>query len=147
MADPPARQGRETLVVAAPFWLSPAERRRLERWVRSPTSPQRLVLRSRIVLMRADGLAARETARRLGVAPGTVRLWSQRFSESGLESLACDRVGRGRPSRLGPAEVRRIEAALDALGSDWSVRSLAVALGLPPTTLHSWLRRLGHARR
>lgn len=147
MADPPRTQGRAEPRGAAPYVLSPAERRQLERWVRSPTSPQRLALRSRIVLMRADGIAAKETARRLGIAPGTVRLWSQRFFDGGLEALAHDRAGRGRPSKLSAAEVRRIEAALEAQGGDWSVRSLAVALGLPPTTLHSWLRRMGRAHR
>src|SRR5262245_15467701 len=52
--------------------LSDAERATLVHWVRSPTTAQRLVLRSRIVLMLARGLSARRVARELGVARNTV---------------------------------------------------------------------------
>jgi hypothetical protein len=53
--------------------MSHEERKTLERWVRMPTASQRLVLRSRIVLMLADGCPAREVARRLGVSRRPLR--------------------------------------------------------------------------
>ena len=37
--------------------MTPGERATLERWVRSGTTPQRTVMRSRIVLMLAEGLS------------------------------------------------------------------------------------------
>jgi hypothetical protein len=72
------------------------DRETLERWIRMPTAAQRLVLRSRIVLMLADGCAAREVARRLGVSRPTVALWRRRYSQEGLDALTRDRPGRGR---------------------------------------------------
>lgn len=68
----------------------------LERWVRARTTPQRTVLRSRIVLMLAGGLSGREVARRLGVSRHTVDLWRVRFIREGCEALTRDRPGRGR---------------------------------------------------
>ena len=66
-----------------------------------PTAQQRLVLRSRIVLMLADGCAAREVARVLGVSRPTVALWRQRYEQEGPQALTHDRPGRGstRPIR------------------------------------------------
>jgi hypothetical protein len=59
--------------------VSDEDRRMLERWIRMPTAPQRLVLRSRIVLMLADGYAARDVARRLEIGRPTVALWGRRY--------------------------------------------------------------------
>jgi len=68
----------------------------LEHWVRAPTTQQRLVLRSRIVLLLAEGLSARQVARRLGVSRHTVDLWRKRYLQQGCDTLAHDRPGRGR---------------------------------------------------
>jgi transposase len=82
--------------------VSHDDRRMLERWVRMPTATQRLVLRSRIVLLLADGCPAREVARRLGVSRPTVALWRRRYAEEGCDALTRDRPGRGRKrSRTG----------------------------------------------
>ena len=75
------------------------DRQTLERWIRMPTAPQRLVLRSRIVLMLADGCPAREVARRLGVSRPTVALWRRRYAAEGCAALTRDRPGRGRKRR------------------------------------------------
>jgi len=72
------------------------ERALLERWVRSGTTPQRTVRRSRIVLMLDDELSGREVARRLGVSRRTVDLWATRFAAEGCDALRKDRPGRGR---------------------------------------------------
>jgi len=76
--------------------MTPGERATLERWVRSGTTPQRTVMRSRIVLMLAEGLSAREVARRLGVNRHTVVLWDERFVKEGCDALTRDKPGRGR---------------------------------------------------
>jgi DNA-directed RNA polymerase specialized sigma24 family protein len=68
----------------------------LERWVRARTTPQRVVLRSRIVLLLIEGLSAREVARRIGVSRHTVDLWRERYLSEGCDSLLRDRPGRGR---------------------------------------------------
>jgi hypothetical protein len=72
------------------------DRATLERWIRAPTTPQRTVLRSRMVLLLGQGLSAREVARRLGVSRHTVDLWRERYLEEGCETLTRDRPGRGR---------------------------------------------------
>lgn len=77
--------------------MSPhTDRATLERWVRATTMPQRVVLRSRIVLLLTEGLSAREVARRLGVSRHTVDLWRRRYLHEGCASLTHDRPGRGR---------------------------------------------------
>jgi transposase-like protein len=82
--------------------LAPLDRATISRWVRGRTTPQRTVLRGRIVLMLADGMSGREVARRLGIARHTVDLWRNRFREEGAESLLRDRPGRGRRARSRP---------------------------------------------
>jgi transposase len=86
------------------FVVSNEDRKALERWIRMPTATQRLVMRSRIVLLLAAGFAARDVARRLGVSRPTVALWRRRYAEEGRDALTRDRPGRGRPpSRLRPS--------------------------------------------
>lgn len=76
--------------------LSVDDRAVLQRWVRAWTAPQRLVLRSRMILMLADGASGREVAQVLGVSRYTVDLWRARFREGGCTAIARDRPGRGR---------------------------------------------------
>jgi DNA invertase Pin-like site-specific DNA recombinase len=79
--------------------LEPADRATLEGWIRARLTPQRTVLRSRIVLLLADGLSAREVARRLGISRHTVDLWRVRYAERGCDVLTRDNAGRGRKRR------------------------------------------------
>lgn len=89
----------ETVMRSSPgkgLAVSHEHRKTLQRWVRMPTAPQRLVLRSRIVLLLAEGCSARDVARRLGVSRPTVALWRRRYMQEGCDALARDRPGRGR---------------------------------------------------
>lgn len=79
-----------------PVRVASEDRRSLERWVRAGTTPQRLVLRSRIVLLLADGMSSRAAARALGVSRHTVDLWRKRFEDGGCHALVSDKLGRGR---------------------------------------------------
>jgi hypothetical protein len=80
----------------AAFRLSIPDRVVLQRWVRAPTTAQRVVTRSRIILLLADGYSGRQVAAMLGLSRHTVDLWRQRFHEGGCRLLSCDRPGRGR---------------------------------------------------
>ncbi len=82
-----------------PLRLSAEDRATLQRWVRAPTSPQRLVRRSRILLLLGDGFSARAAARALGVSRHTVDLWRARYQADGCEALTRDKPGRGRKPR------------------------------------------------
>jgi DNA-binding NarL/FixJ family response regulator len=57
---------------AAEISLEPDEREFLKKLVRSPRTPVRLVLRSSVILLAADGTENREIAKTLRIARGTV---------------------------------------------------------------------------
>ena len=59
---------------AVPVRLTKKRRRKLEQIVRAATSPQRLVLRARIVLLAAGGAANAHIARQLGCSVATARI-------------------------------------------------------------------------
>jgi Helix-turn-helix domain len=85
----------------SPFQISlrASERRALKRAARSQAAPHRQVVRARIVLDAAAGLPNALIARRVGVAPNTVRKWRRRFCTQGYAGL------RDRPA-WPPAGVR-----------------------------------------
>jgi transposase len=72
------------------------DRPQLEQWVRAATTPQRVVWRSRIVLLGLDGHSAADIATQIGVSHPTVRLWLRRFASAGAVALLHDAPGRGR---------------------------------------------------
>lgn len=69
----------------------------LTEWARSRALPGRQILRARIVLCAADGLANRAIAERLRCSVPTVLLWRTRFSEGGIAALERDAPRPGRP--------------------------------------------------
>lgn len=120
--------------------IEPDQHALLRKWSRSRVLPARVVSRSRIVLMRADGLPQKTVARALGVAAGTVRLWERRFVTSGPESLRRDAPGRGRKPVLEASVRQALRVAAD--DSDHSgVRARARELGVSPSTISRWRRR------
>jgi transposase len=81
--------------------LSEEERVELERRARKYSSPYRDVVRARIVLMAAQGLANEEIAARLDTPRQVVSKWRKRFVEqrvAGLEELPRG----GRPAVFSP---------------------------------------------
>ena len=75
--------------------MTPADRRQLEVWARSKTIPARVVERSRILLLLADGAGIRPTAEQLQVGYNTVRRWRDRFLEVGCQGIEQDVQGHG----------------------------------------------------
>ena len=111
----------------------------LDKWVGSPTTQQRTVVRSRIVLMAAEGMANHAIARQLGVSRPTVLLWRKRFEQEGPAGLGRDRPrGSGKP-RLSLEKVKEIiEATLHTkpkASTHWSVRTMAKAQGISPAAV------------
>jgi transposase len=143
--------GRQDSQRPLPVTLTASQRTALEARAR-PTGQHRQVLRARIVLAAAAGWANAQIARRLGIAPNTVRKWRRRFCQEGLAGLA-DRPRPGRP-RTYPAavvvEVKAIACELPAtrgvpLGR-WSLAELreeVITVGLVEevsvATLGRWL--------
>jgi len=116
------------------------EKALLRRWVKSPTTAQRTVLRSRIVLAATAGHSNSAIAREVGVSRPTVIKWRRRFAEEGTEGLTRDlpRPGGGNP-RLSDAMVKAvIEDTLRTKpkgATHWSTRSMAAASGLSSATV------------
>src|SRR5271157_1826553 len=104
-----------------PLPLSVEGRSRLEGWVRAKTSPQRVVFRSRICLLAADGTSNSAIARRLHTTRVTVLLWRKRFEEQGPKGLSAEKV----------KDI--VEATLHSVphnATHWSTRTMAKAQGV-----------------
>src|SRR6267154_2132933 len=82
--------------VASAVVLSEPDRTQLESWVRAQFTPQQVALRSRILLMAADGKQDLEIAGELNVNRHTPALWRKRFQTQGLEGIGEIQTGRGR---------------------------------------------------
>lgn len=80
---------------ALPLQLRPGDLETPEAMVRKRTLAQRSVLRARIILYCADGLAHRQIKRRLNISVNTV-LWRRRYEQQGIDGLQ-DRPRPGRP--------------------------------------------------
>ena len=75
--------------------LHPAknETTRLEGFVRSGKTPVRLLERSRIVLLAAEGKSNREIAQSMGITEHKVDRWRNRYAENGFAGIGKDRPG------------------------------------------------------
>ena len=116
----------------------------LRHWVRAPTTPQRVVTRSLIVLSAIDGLSVEAIADSVRVSPNTVRLWIARFEAHGSEALLRDAPGRGRPASLTADAIhdRLREANLvKPDGEPVSLRQAAKFLGVSPSAVWRALRK------
>lgn len=125
--------------VPEPLAVSAAQRRTLETWISARNTPQKVVFRSRIVLLAAGGHPNRKIARELKTSRPTVILWRQRFQSGGPAALTEDEPGRGRKSRIPAGKVKQIvEATLHShpvAATHWSVRTMAAAQGVSPATV------------
>ena len=126
--------------------LSEQERVQLESWARRRTSAQALALRSRVVLLAAEGLSNTEIAGRLGVHRPMVRKWRGRFGEHRLDGLT-DEPRPGQPRKITDAKVEEvIVKTLESTPKDathWSTRSLAKEVGLNQSAVHRIWRAFG----
>jgi transposase len=125
--------------------LRRGDRKTLERWIRSRTSPQRLVERARILLGSADGLPAHIIGQDLDISRPTVQRWLDRYEEHGLAGIEEDRPRPGRPRTI-TAEIEEtvVHKTLHEKppeGTHWSTRLMATAAGLH----HSQVARIWKA--
>jgi transposase len=132
--------------VAIAIHLTVEERAQLEAWARRRSSAQALALRSRIVLLAADGLSNSEIAARLSITRPPVTKWRSRFAEHRLDGLT-DEPRPGRPRTVTDAKVEEvIVKTLESTPADathWSTRSLAAEVGLTQTAVHRIWKAFG----
>jgi transposase len=130
---------------ASPLDISTDQMQTLKLWARSRVLPQRQVLRARIVLLAADGVANEVIASRLGCSKPNVLKWRARFEEAGIDGLE-EAPGRGRPATYAQDFVEKVVATTLAKppegSTHWSTRSLAKELGVSHGTVHRiWRER------
>jgi len=117
---------------SVPIHLTDEDRAILEKNVRSTTTEQRIVLRSRIILLAAEGLGTNDIARELKTRPGTVSKWRVRFSKSGMKGL-FDAPRSGAPGQYDKDTEMRILSKLDEPvphgETVWTARLIAGELG------------------
>ena len=123
--------------VATEIKLTDRDRMTLTRWSRGRSTPSRLVLRAKIVLLSAAGQTNKDIARELGTLRKTVALWRNRFAQQGLVGLEKDAPRSGRKPKARAAVARKIVEVTTqerpAHATHWSTRSLAKHLGVSAT--------------
>ena len=114
------------------------QREQLQSWSRRAKTAQVLALRSRIVLLAADGVANKEIARRQGCSQPTAGKWRQHFLDFGLDGL-LDEPRPGTPRKLSDKQVERVLTrtleSQPAAATHWSTRDMAKACGLSQSTI------------
>lgn len=132
--------------MAPPVAITAEERSQLEEWARAHSLPHQLVVRSRSILLAAEGLQNKEIAERLTVHRNSVEHWRKRFLVGRLEELRRKAPRPGRPHTVTTPEMERrvvdtVRMERPLRGNRWSVRSLARALKIEPTAVHRTLRK------
>src|SRR5262249_8343048 len=132
---------------AAALPLTGGERETLEKVARAQAAPHRQVLRARVLLMAADGVANAGIAEEIGVAPVTVRAWRARFSVDGLAGLGAITKGRGRKPSIPEETVAQIVKLTTTTtpegATHWSCRTMADKVGISSATVQRIWSDLG----
>ena len=121
-----------------PLTLDSDQIKHLKTVIGRRSSPQRMVMRANIVLLRSLGLSQQEVASRLMVERVVVSKWENRFRREGLAGLE-ERLRSGRPPQVEPATRAAI---LDQAVrppkhlNRWSTRTMARARGVSNATVH-----------
>ncbi len=121
--------------------LQDADEQQLRQWLAAFGTPQQVALRSRIVLLAAEGESDNAIAQQLDVNRKTVTLWRARFAQEGLDSLWEVAPGRGRKATYGPEKIQSIvDATLRSKPkgmTQWSCRLLAASQGVSKSTINN----------
>lgn len=122
--------------VAQAIVITDEDRCTLQRWKRGRTTPARLVLRAKIVLLAAAGKLNIDIAAELGTGMKTVCQWRNRFAKSGLAGIEKDAPRGGRPAtaraEVAAEIVRKTTTEKPPAATHWSTRTLAADLGTSP---------------
>ena len=81
---------------AVEIQLTEKECKTLEKWARGRRTPVRLMIRSKIILLAANGKPNNEIALELGVSRKMVGLWRTRFAEKRFAGIEKDAPRGGR---------------------------------------------------
>jgi transposase len=130
--------------VAQPIVLSEEVRRRLEQQSRGRSTQARVVLRSCIVLLAAEGLENKQIAAALKVASRMEALWRGRFLELGIEGLLQDAPRPGRTPTISRASlIEKTTQSIPSNATQWSTRTMAREMGISKASVSRIWRASG----
>lgn len=121
------------------FFVSPANRAKLDAIIADRNSSSKLVWRAKIVLATADGHGTNEIMRRTKKSKPCVWRWQERYIAEGVDGLKRDKTRPPGTKPLPDAVKRKVlaktatETPPDA--TQWSVRSMAAAVGISHTSV------------
>lgn len=125
--------------VAKAIELTSDERRTLLKWSRGRSTPARLVLRAKIVLLAAEGRENQEIAEALSTRRATVGLWRRRFAEQRLVGIEKDAPRPGRKPSISSSVTAQIlhktTRETPNAATHWSLRTMAQAVGVSRSTV------------
>ena len=108
--------------------MTAEQKGQLQAWVRSPSTPQKIVLRSRICLLAEQGKANRQIALELHTSRPTVLLWRKAFAKAGPPGLEHERMRGKSAQALKEQMINKIlDTTLETTPPDathWSTRTL-----------------------
>jgi hypothetical protein len=132
--------------------LSPEDRARLERRVTDRNAPRKHAWRTRVVLLRGDGIVTmeivrREIMRRIGQPRPTVWRWRSRFAAEGVADLLHDTMrAPGRkplPASVVQQVVTTTTTETPPAATHWTAQAMARALGITVSSGRRSGRRMG----
>ena len=88
--------------------LSAAEREQLAAIAADRNRPRKHIERAQIVLASADRHPVQQVAQIIGVSRSTVWRWQQRFAESGIDGLLCDKTRKPGKAPIAAETVARV---------------------------------------
>jgi transposase len=125
--------------VAQAIVLKEDVRGKLEQQARGRLTPVRVALRSRIVLLAAEGLLNEQIAAQTGTAPRTVARWRDRFLRFGIAGLLKDAARPGRtpsiPAKVVAQVIEKTTQSSPANATHWSRSSMAREVGVSDSTV------------
>lgn len=131
--------------VALPVELNPALRNKLRRYSKASNISPKLRVRSKIVLLAAEGTTNKEIALQLGIDESQVGLWRRRFVQQGLPGIEKDKTRPGRIEPLSKDKVSEIiRMTLETkpkTATHWSRSLMAAQAGVSESTVgRIWAR-------
>jgi transposase len=125
--------------VARAVVLQEDVRRRLGQHARGRSTPVRVALRSRIVLLAGEGLQNEQIAAEMGIAPRTVARWRDRFLKLGIAGLLKDAARPGRkpsiPASVVAQVIEKTTQSSPASATHWSRSKMSREVGISDSTV------------
>lgn len=120
--------------IARPIVVEEDVRQRLEQLARGHSVTPRLAMRSRIVLLAAEGLQNKQIAEELKIAPRMAALWRGRFLKLGVDGLLRDAPRPGHAPSISAALIQTLIAkttqSTPPNAARWSTRAMAREMGI-----------------